>query len=92
MKHNLSQNDKPTADRTEKSYNTVLYLDDHDGDIFVLVDTSMFTVFQNNKLVRNGLFLYEKLKIFNFKSFLSIEMIGKTPIPYVAAHALLIKN
>ena len=78
LKNILSQNDKPAADKTEKSYNTALYPDDHDGDIFVLVDTSMSTVFQNIKLVRHGLFLYEKLKIFNFKGFLTIEMIGKT--------------
>ena len=40
LKNNLSQNDKPAADKTEKSYNTALYPDDHDGVNFVLVDTS----------------------------------------------------
>ena len=67
LNNNLSDNKSAAdGDTFKKQCKSAFYPLEYDGDLIVLVDTSMSTDFQNNKLVRNGIFLYEKCLTFKF--------------------------
>lgn len=56
---------------------TVYYPDDHVGDVIVLLDTSKSEIVTNRR-VKNGLYLWEKIRNFNISGIKSIKAIGVT--------------
>ncbi|XP_036347350.1 uncharacterized protein LOC118756710 [Rhagoletis pomonella] len=57
--------------------NSVRYTNRHKCDFCVLVDTSKSTMIENDKM-RNGLFLWDKIKNFNILGIKKIKAIGRS--------------